>query len=178
MDYQENDPVHKYLAQKFAADPFDAIIDCFGAQEIFKHSASYLKHSMPYVTFGPAPAKTSFPSLFYVIGQMLSNKLWPRFLGGVNRPYVLVAAPGKLPGMKRLARLVEGGALKVPIDSVWEFEDALKVCVSMWLEAQLTIWIGVREDPEQESEGKDYCEGAEIIDLARLSKSGGCVPSR
>jgi hypothetical protein len=57
---------------------------------------------------------------------MISNTLWPRWLGGVDRPYLSARGFASLEGLERVSRLAEEG-LKVPIDSVWDLKDALKV---------------------------------------------------
>lgn len=61
----------------------------------------------------------------------MSNLLWPIFLGGVDRSYVQVNGIANSKSMERLARMVEEGKLKVPIDSVWSFEDVLQVCLAI-----------------------------------------------
>jgi hypothetical protein len=144
-------------------------MDCFGVQEIFLNCANYLKPSMPFVTVGPAPPKYTMASMLYTVGQMLSNMLWPRLLGGVNRPYVQAAGIANLLDMERLARMATEGKLKVPIDSCWDLEDVLKVCYSTCVGSQLTAGIGLRENAEQAGKGKDYCQCAERTDSLRIS---------
>lgn len=126
IDYHDHAPVHKYLAQRFGSEPFDVILDCRGIQEVFLHCEGYLKPGMPFVTVGPAPPDYSVVGMLHAIGQMLSNALWPRWLGGVNRPYFTAARFANLPDMERLARLAREGKLRVPIDPCWDFGDVLK----------------------------------------------------
>jgi len=78
------------------------------------------------VTVGPAPPDYSFFGVWYIVGSMISNALWPRWLGGVDRPYLSARGFKSLEGLERVSRLAQEG-LKVPIDSVWNLEDALKV---------------------------------------------------
>lgn len=126
IDYQENTPVHKFLATEFGNDKFDVVMDAFGVQEIFHNCEGYLKPEKTYISVGPAMPKYSMGAIFYSLGQMASNFLWPRFLGGPNRPYIQVAATSTLEEIQRLAHLVEEGKLRVPIDSCWDLVDALK----------------------------------------------------
>ena len=54
---------------------------------------------------------------------MLQNMLWPRLLGGVDRPYVRVTALASLAGLEKLAELAEEDCFDVVIDSSWDMED-------------------------------------------------------
>jgi hypothetical protein len=58
---------------------------------------------------------------------MLQNMLWPRLLGGVDRPYIQVGALVSLAGLEKLAELAEENCFDVVIDSSWGMEDVLKV---------------------------------------------------
>jgi hypothetical protein len=78
------------------------------------------------VTVGPARPDYSVFGVLCVVGSMISNLLWPRWLGGVDRPYLMARGFASLEGLERVSRLAKEG-LKVPIDSVWDLEDALKV---------------------------------------------------
>ena len=78
------------------------------------------------MTVGPAPPDYGFFGMLCVVGSMISNTLWPRWLGGVDRPYLSAMGFASLEGLERVSRLAEE-RLKVPIDSVWDLEDALKV---------------------------------------------------
>lgn len=78
------------------------------------------------MTVGPAPPTYSFFGVLYILRSMISNALWPRWLGGVDRPYLSARGFATLVGLERVSRLAEEG-LKVPIDSVWDLEDTLKV---------------------------------------------------
>lgn len=59
---------------------------------------------------------------------MIDNALRPRFLGGVDRKWVQVNAISNSKQLEQLSALVTEGKLKVPIDSIWDMEDGLKVC--------------------------------------------------
>jgi hypothetical protein len=79
------------------------------------------------VSVGCAAQSYTFLGMLRSVGQMLGNFLLPSLLGGVSRKYVQVTAVANLTGMERLAAMAAAGKLKVPIDSHWEMEDALKV---------------------------------------------------
>ncbi|KAE9371128.1 NAD(P)-binding protein [Stipitochalara longipes BDJ] len=143
IDYQEHAPVWNYLERRFGAEPFDVILDCRGVQELFTHCPRYLKEGKPFVTVGPARPEYSFLGVLYMVRYMISNVLWPSWLGGVNRPYLFAKGPASLEGLERVSRLAEEG-LKVPIDSVWDLEDALKayeVALSMRARGKIIVKI-------------------------------------
>jgi hypothetical protein len=95
---------------------------------VYLNCAKYLKPGMPYVTVGLAPPKYTYTSMLYIISQILSNVFWPRWLGGVNRPYIGPTGVVNLLDMERLVRIVREGKLRVPIDSCSDLQDVLKVC--------------------------------------------------
>lgn len=75
------------------------------------------------------------------IGAMLSNVLWPAWLGGVDRPYSQAKGFPNLPDMERVSKLASEGKLKVPIDSCWSLEDAMKVCLLSKVRSIVLTWI-------------------------------------
>jgi reticulon-4-interacting protein 1, mitochondrial len=135
IDYVANAPVHKYLATKYSKDPFDVIIDAYGVQELFTHSPFYLAPGKPFVTVGIAFASYSISSLLYASGCMLQNMLWPRLLGGVDRPYVQITALASLSGLEKLAELAEEDCFEIVVDSSWSMEEVLKVCLTFSIDS-------------------------------------------
>jgi hypothetical protein len=114
---------------------------------------------MPFVTVGPAPPDYSVMGILHTIGQTLSNTMWPRWLGGVNRPYFTAAGFANLLDMERLARMAKEGKLRVPIDLCWDFGDALKASLPEFVsKSRLIRGIGIRCNAEQEGEREDRCE--------------------
>ena len=92
------------------------------------------------MTVGPAPPDYGLWGLLSTMGTMMSNVLWPTWLGGVNRPYLSARALSNLTDLERLSKLAAEGKLKVPIDSVWDLEDALKVCFyEMIMDSKLMV---------------------------------------
>lgn len=127
IDYKSLPSVHRHLASTYSNDKFDAIIDCFGDQELFHNCAGYLKPGKPYIAVGVASSEKTFVALLRTIGLMVSNSLWPAILGGVDRPYKCIAALANSKDMERLSAIIKDGKLKIPIDSNWEMGDGLKV---------------------------------------------------
>jgi NADPH:quinone reductase-like Zn-dependent oxidoreductase len=124
IDYQVHSPVHSYLSESYKQAKFDAVIDCFGSQDLWLHCPAYLKVGKPFLTFGVAPPSSNWGPLLWAIAKTLKNLLWPSILGGIDRPYKVIAGVAQL---EKLAALTKEGKLRVPIDSTWKFEDALKV---------------------------------------------------
>lgn len=97
-----------------------------GIQAIFESSPTFLKPSGLFVTVGVLYAELSYWGMVGTLVTMAKNLLLPVALGGVPRKYLQVASGIGPDGMKRLATLCEEG-MEVPVDSVWEFDDVLKV---------------------------------------------------
>lgn len=125
IDYKKHAPLHKYLAATYSANPFTVIIDAYGVQEIFSNCATYLVPRAPFISVGIAFASYTYSSVMYACFLMLTNSLWPRFLGGVNRPYNCVQGFATFERLQQLAEMAEEGDFEVVIDSSWELEDAL-----------------------------------------------------
>jgi NADPH-dependent curcumin reductase CurA len=63
--------------------------------------------------------------MLYSSFAMIKNTVWPRFLGGGERPYAQVTAFATQKGLEELAQLVGEAKLKVEIDSCVDMENAL-----------------------------------------------------
>ncbi|KIW62267.1 hypothetical protein PV04_10459 [Phialophora macrospora] len=123
IDHRTQIPVHKLLAEKYCGDKFDTIIDAYGVQSLFDNCAAFLKESGSYVTVGIAFEHYTYGSMLVAVSRMLRNVLWPRLLGGTPRRYVQVTSACTFDGLQKLKELCEEGKLKVPIDSIWDFND-------------------------------------------------------
>lgn len=132
VDYQAHAPVHKFLAGTYVEDKFDVVIDAYGVQDFFAHSAGYLKPRKQFVTVGIAFAEYTTSSLLYAVGQMMKNALLPSWLGGVNRPYAQITGMATLEGLESLRDMVENGQLRGVVDGVWEMENVLEVSCLNW----------------------------------------------
>lgn len=82
------------------------------------------------MTVGIAFEDYSIPGILSAVLQMMSNSLWPRILGGVNRNYVQVTGIAHLEAMTKLAGLVESGKLRVVRDGERGMGDGLKVSLA------------------------------------------------
>lgn len=118
--------VPAYLAPRFHASPFNAIIDTLGHQSLYANSHVYLAPSGVYSSVGIKPPDFSVANFLRAVWQMKLNEWWPvsRRLGGVGRPWrgVSMMEP-TLEDRERIAEMLGSGQIRVVRDSVWRFED-------------------------------------------------------
>jgi NADPH:quinone reductase-like Zn-dependent oxidoreductase len=123
LDYRKAEPdLPRYLAARVTSNPFDAILDCVGAQDMYKASPSFLKARGKYINVG------SMGGLSKVFYQRVNNELRPTWLGGTPRKWMFMAAEPSSKTMDQLRQHAEEGNLKCLVDSTYKMEDALEVC--------------------------------------------------
>ena len=123
-------PLHEYLIKAHCDKPFDAIFDVAGDTAMQKNCAKYTTESACFVQLGSLEAAKS-PSWYALLSYLIPAKLEryrPLWLGGVPRKHRMMNGTPGNGGVQRAARLAEEGKLKVVLDSVWDLEDAKKVC--------------------------------------------------
>ncbi|KAJ7203614.1 hypothetical protein GGX14DRAFT_698965 [Mycena pura] len=120
VDYRANAPLPAYLARTYAAQPFNYIFDTIGTQALFDECAAYLAQTGLLVNVG------NFEGFGSTIWRAVVNTYLPRIFGGVPRRYVMVSTTPTGEKAAALARMVEERRLRVVVDEVFEFEDALK----------------------------------------------------
>lgn len=57
--------------------------------------------------------------------NILANKFLPTWLGGVPRRYITFSTPPTRDAAIYMTKLVEEGHIRIPIDSVYDMEDAV-----------------------------------------------------
>lgn len=127
IDYQKNQPIAQYLISQFSDQRFDSVIDAFGLAGLYSSCAEFLAKGKPFVTVGVANLEYSYMSMMKAVGSMLYNVVASLVPGDQHRRYVQVASMVNQQRLERLGAMMEEGRLRVPIDSTWEMEDALKV---------------------------------------------------
>ena len=98
------------------------MLDCVGLQELYDNSPAYLKPEGAVINIG-AMAGLGMSTMFK---NWIFNTLWPTWLGGVPRRYVMFTALPNKEDAVVLLKLVEEGKLKISVDSVFSMEDAVK----------------------------------------------------
>ncbi|OAA54371.1 Alcohol dehydrogenase superfamily, zinc-type [Niveomyces insectorum RCEF 264] len=119
IDYRQHESLPAYLAQHYGDKPFDFILDCVGTQALFVQSPAYLKAEGALVNIG------AIDGVFVLARQVLFNLLLPTWLGGVPRRYIMFSTPPTRDDAMYLARLMEEGNLRVPVDSVFDLTNAV-----------------------------------------------------
>ncbi|KAJ5144701.1 hypothetical protein N7448_002093 [Penicillium atrosanguineum] len=120
IDYRKHDPLPAYLAHQYGDKPFDFVLDCVGTQALFANSPAYLKANGALINIG------ALEGICVSTRNVLLNSWLPTWLGGVPRRYIMFSTPPARDDAVYLARLVEEGRLRIPVDSVFDMEDALR----------------------------------------------------
>ena len=121
IDYRAHpDSLSSFLTTTYGNSPFDFVMDCVGSQDLYARSPGYLKADGALLNIGGMQG-----SAVKIMRNILSNILLPTWLGGVPRRYMFFSSPPLRDDAVYLCQLLGEGKLKVPVDSVFEMEDAL-----------------------------------------------------
>jgi NADPH:quinone reductase-like Zn-dependent oxidoreductase len=126
IDYTAHPVLPAELKRRFSAQPFDAIIDTYGSQPLYRNCASYLKPTGTYHACTIHYNSYTFPGLLKSMLLLTLNRIWPksRWLGGTGRTFRV--AEWMQPSREMMEELVEmcvTGKLRVARDREWEFEE-------------------------------------------------------
>jgi NADPH:quinone reductase-like Zn-dependent oxidoreductase len=129
IDYTKHD-IPAELASRYSQKPFDAIIDCVGADEsIYLHCAKYLKEDGVYSSVGIKLSDFTYLASIKAVWKMQMNSIWPRSPRLLGTGRIWKATTMMDPGqelMQRAVNLIADGKLKVIIDSEWPFDQVLE----------------------------------------------------
>ncbi|KAJ5438858.1 uncharacterized protein N7458_009856 [Penicillium daleae] len=119
IDYRKHDPLPDYLTSQYGDKPFDFVLDCVGTQALYANSPAYLKPEGAVINIGflEGIVKTTI--------NVLANQFLPTWLGGVPRRYITFSTPPDRDAAVYMARLVEEGRIRIPVDSVFDMEDVV-----------------------------------------------------
>lgn len=127
VDYTAYPSLSSHLAETYSSARFDAVLDTVGIQPLYTSSPAYLKPSGIFINLGGMNATLKLSSVLALLWLMMLNTLYPSFLpNGVPRKFAFLSGKPTQKDSEAVKRLVEAGKLTVPLDSVWEMEDALK----------------------------------------------------
>ncbi|TRX94303.1 hypothetical protein FHL15_004770 [Xylaria flabelliformis] len=122
VDYTAHENLYDYLsslATSTESRPFDAIFDCVGDNTLYYRSPKYLKVNGRFYSINNGP--------FGFISQFKFNH-WPVLLGGTPRTYISVFSNPAGSSAREVVDFFDKGYIKeVPVESVFEMEDAFKV---------------------------------------------------
>lgn len=96
------------------------MLDCVGTQALFVNSPAYLKVKGAVINIGV------LDGICVSARNALLNSWLPTWLGGVPRRYIMFSTPPARDDAVYLARLIEEGRVRIPVDSVFEIEDAVR----------------------------------------------------
>ncbi|KAI1358410.1 zinc alcohol dehydrogenase [Xylaria arbuscula] len=144
VDYTAHDDLYGHLTSltmSAGRRPFDAIFDCVGHDMLYYRSPGYLKVDGKYHNIAQGP-----------LGFIAEFKFnyWPVILGGIPRTYSSVFSNPSGASAQEVVNWYEQGCIKeVPIDSVFEMEDALKAFEALATQRAVgKIVIKVKQDPK------------------------------
>ncbi|MCJ1281491.1 hypothetical protein MMC26_000811 [Xylographa opegraphella] len=118
IDYTKQDVVAalEKIAQS-QGGPFDLVVDNVGgATPVYWQSHRYLTPTGKFVAVGGDPSLqgvVDFAKIF----------LWPRFLGGGQRKYVIFSAVANAEGYRVVAEMLAEGKVRVVIEEIYGLED-------------------------------------------------------
>lgn len=64
--------------------------------------------------------------VYVTVRNVLLNSWLPTWLGGVPRRYIMFSTPPACDDAVYLAHLIEEGRLHIPVDSIFEMQDAIR----------------------------------------------------
>ncbi|KAI1129655.1 zinc alcohol dehydrogenase [Nemania abortiva] len=146
VDYTAHRDLYEHLSSLVTPSgsrPFDAIFDCVGDDNLYYRSPQYLKIDGKYHSIERGP--------FGFITQFKFNH-WPVLFGGIPRTYSAVFNNPAGSSAREVVSWFEKGCIKeVPIDSVFEMNDALKAFDMLATKRTVgKILIKVRPDATQD----------------------------
>lgn len=139
IDYTKHKQLHTYLAGKYGAQPFDAIVDIAGSDDLlYSQSPAYLKPDGCFVFAGKIsttharPASSSLDAFLFFLNLLrlplswILTTIWPVLLGGVPRRGFFHSGTPTARHLEVSRQIAEQGHLKVVVDSVWDMDDVLE----------------------------------------------------
>ncbi|KAI0063403.1 NAD(P)-binding protein [Artomyces pyxidatus] len=124
IDYTKVD-IALYLSKNPPATKYHVILEAVGTADpsLYAQSEKYLQPGGVFVSVGPQPHGVRELPMF---GRLLFNVLFPGWMGGVSRRWTLVTVHKDGEILEKISTLITEGKVKPIVDSVFEFEDALK----------------------------------------------------
>ncbi|KAK9779692.1 putative Enoyl reductase (ER) domain-containing protein [Seiridium cardinale] len=114
-----DEDLHAYLADTYASDPLDLIIDCVGDNAMFTKSPAYLQPKGKFIEIVPGRTQGMLP--------FIMNQLRPVYLGGTPRQYKILGLAPSGRYAHELAQWIEDGQVKeILIDSEYKMKDVVQ----------------------------------------------------
>lgn len=94
------------------------IFDCTGSPDLYYSSPRYLLPSGVFINIG------YLHGIWALLKTYLSGTLRPIWFGGTPRRYIFFSTPPDRDAAVTMAQMINTGAIRVLVDSVWGMEDA------------------------------------------------------
>lgn len=144
IDYTAEEDLVGTLVQRGVA--FDCIVDHVGLPSaLYYQCHHFLKEDGAFVQVGAVAFTT-----------IALRALWPTFLGGGRRKYVIVGFKPDRKQLEQLGEWLEDGTIQVQLDSVHEFNDAVQAfdrLRSGHARGKIVVHVGSSRDPSIEAFG-------------------------
>ncbi|KAF5317273.1 hypothetical protein D9611_004047 [Ephemerocybe angulata] len=127
IDYTAVGPLHTYLTKSPPSTKFNVVLDAAGLWDssLYSQSAAYLQPNGIFITVGPTPHEFTWGAVPQLFAWLALLGL-PRFLTRVQAKGKNIIGAVRAEDMEFLRRLLEEGKIRPTVDSVYEFEDAVK----------------------------------------------------
>ncbi|KAF5387131.1 hypothetical protein D9615_001846 [Tricholomella constricta] len=147
IDYTKT-PLHEYLAANPPSPKFHIILDAVALIDpsLYTYSPAYLAPNGIFITTGPMPKDTSGSELWKTVKTVFAAYLRPTWLGGTKRKYKIFMVKHRKSRLDDIQKMVSDGLIVPPVDSVYEFDDALKA-YDRQMSARATGKIIIKVDP-------------------------------
>ncbi|KAJ5184173.1 hypothetical protein N7492_001789 [Penicillium capsulatum] len=125
---------------------FDCIVDHVGLPStLYYQCHHFLKEDGAFVQVGA-----------YAFTTIVLRALWPAFLGGGRRKYVVMGFKPDRKQLEQLAEWLEDGTIQPQLDSVYEFDDAVKAFERLRTgrtRGKIVVHVGSSRDASMEAFG-------------------------
>ncbi|EED85578.1 predicted protein [Postia placenta Mad-698-R] len=124
VDYTTG-PLHATLAANPPSQKYHVFLETVGLLDtsLYTSSEAYLAPGGIFVSTGPQPKGFDIAGLSRLAWKIF---LQPRWLGGTKRTWKLIQVDNKHEDLVKVAEQVVDGKIKPLVDSVYNFDDALK----------------------------------------------------
>jgi NADPH:quinone reductase-like Zn-dependent oxidoreductase len=111
----------EYLTQKYAAQPFDMVVDTHGSFDLYNACPKFLKENGDFMpmAFETSTEKRGYISLAL---NLIAAYALPAWLGGVPRRFTMSYMDPAVGGLRVIGVWVDNKQVKPRLDSVWGFD--------------------------------------------------------
>ncbi|KDR81832.1 hypothetical protein GALMADRAFT_152645 [Galerina marginata CBS 339.88] len=140
----------QYLAENNSTTKFDYIFEAVGINDpsLYTCSDSYLSPTGAFLSVGPQPKDMSLSEIYSFV-KSVSAMFTPKLIGGAKARFINVMVINDIKDAEQFQRYVAEGSLKPIVDSVFDFDQALKAYDRL-ISGRATGKVVVKVDPSIE----------------------------